>query len=143
MNHRLWWFVGGGVVVTLVVIGVVWYMASRPAMSPAVDTSLSDENTLPVPADQPIINQPVPPSTGNVTIVYGTATPEQELEYLKNATVETPPDTDGDGLSDGLEPLYGTDVNNPDTDGDGYKDGAEVNGGYNPLGGGRGIKVFN
>lgn len=44
-------------------------------------------------------------------------------------------DTDGDGLSDYEEiKIYGTDPLNPDTDGDGYTDGEEVNNGYNPLG---------
>jgi len=55
---------------------------------------------------------------------------------------ETPPadeiatdvDTDGDGLTDDQEAIYGTDPMNPDTDGDGYLDGDEVAGGYNPNG---------
>ncbi|MFA4872549.1 MAG: PsbP-related protein [Patescibacteria group bacterium] len=42
-------------------------------------------------------------------------------------------DSDGDGLDDKSEKLYGTDLNNTDTDGDGYQDGAEINNGYNPL----------
>lgn len=35
-------------------------------------------------------------------------------------------DTDGDGLTDGVEASLGTDANNPDTDGDGIEDGTEV-----------------
>lgn len=42
-------------------------------------------------------------------------------------------DTDGDGLPDSVEAIYGTDPNNPDTDGDGYSDGAEVRTGHDPL----------
>ena len=42
-------------------------------------------------------------------------------------------DTDGDGLPDSVEAIYGTDPNNPDTDGDGYNDGAEVRTGHDPL----------
>lgn len=42
-------------------------------------------------------------------------------------------DSDGDGLSNEEERLYGTDPFNKDTDGDGYSDGVEVKGGYNPL----------
>ncbi|HMO79079.1 MAG TPA: hypothetical protein PJ997_01540 [Candidatus Paceibacterota bacterium] len=42
-------------------------------------------------------------------------------------------DTDGDGLFDWEEVLWGTDPNNPDTDGDGTKDGDEVKLGRNPL----------
>jgi protein-disulfide isomerase len=43
-------------------------------------------------------------------------------------------DTDGDGLSDAQEKVYGTDPNKTDTDGDGYSDGEEVKNGYNPTG---------
>lgn len=43
------------------------------------------------------------------------------------------PDSDGDGLPDAVEALYGTDPNNPDTDGDGFADGEEVRAGYDPL----------
>ena len=39
--------------------------------------------------------------------------------HLINADVI---DTDGDGLSDNLESLYGTNPYNPDTDGDGEND---------------------
>ncbi|MFN3196913.1 MAG: lectin-like protein [Bradymonadia bacterium] len=42
-------------------------------------------------------------------------------------------DTDGDGLSDALEALLGTDVDNPDTDGDSVPDGLEFNAGTDPL----------
>lgn len=42
-------------------------------------------------------------------------------------------DSDSDGLDDGREIIYGTDINNPDTDKDGYQDGQEVDAGYSPL----------
>jgi hypothetical protein len=42
-------------------------------------------------------------------------------------------DTDGDGLLDWQEALWGTDPNNPDTDGDGTRDGQEVAEGRDPL----------
>jgi hypothetical protein len=43
-------------------------------------------------------------------------------------------DTDGDGIGDFAESLYGTDPNNPDSDGDGFADGWEVSKGWNPNG---------
>jgi len=43
------------------------------------------------------------------------------------------PDTDGDGLSDALERLIGTDPNTFDTDGDGFGDGFELMHGSDPL----------
>ena len=42
-------------------------------------------------------------------------------------------DSDGDGLKDSEEAIYGTNPNNPDTDGGGATDGAEVAAGINPL----------
>lgn len=52
------------------------------------------------------------------------------------------PDTDNDGLTDYEEVcIYGTDPLNPDTDGDGYLDGEEVEAGYNPLGPGRLLEI--
>ncbi len=48
-------------------------------------------------------------------------------ERLKTA------DTDGDGLEDWEEALWGTDPNNPDTDGDGAGDNDEVRAGRDPL----------
>lgn len=46
-------------------------------------------------------------------------------------------DTDGDGLTDEQEIVYGTDINKADTDDDGYNDKQEIDGGYNPLGSGK------
>ncbi|MFH1611673.1 MAG: Ig-like domain-containing protein [bacterium] len=42
-------------------------------------------------------------------------------------------DSDGDGVSDLTEAIYGTDINNPDSDGDGYLDGVEIQNAYDPL----------
>lgn len=42
-------------------------------------------------------------------------------------------DSDGDGLNDRLELLFGSNPNAVDTDGDGYRDGIEVSSGYSPT----------
>ncbi len=51
----------------------------------------------------------------------------------KYATSNANIDTDGDGLLDWEEAMWGTDFKNPDTDGDGTSDGAEVALGRDPL----------
>jgi len=42
-------------------------------------------------------------------------------------------DADGDGLSNGDEVRWGTNLSSPDSDGDGFKDGEEVRAGHNPT----------
>jgi hypothetical protein len=46
-------------------------------------------------------------------------------------------DTDGDGLTDTEEAVFGTDPMKRDSDGDGYDDLAEIKNGYNPAGQGK------
>jgi hypothetical protein len=48
---------------------------------------------------------------------------------------ETFSDSDGDGLADAVEVVYGTSPSDPDSDNDGVTDGAEVEHGTNPLDG--------
>jgi len=49
-----------------------------------------------------------------------------ETNNTRMVSVITTLDTDGDGLLDGDEQLWGTSTNSPDTDGDGLSDGDEV-----------------
>ena len=69
---------------------------------------------------------------------YGLPTPNSQaagfwLDDMR-AIAFTPPDTDGDGLSDYEEVAYlGTDPDDPDSDGDGVNDGDEVTFGTDPL----------
>jgi hypothetical protein len=61
--------------------------------------------------------------------------PEMDEEPVEVVPVTFPgKDTDGDGLTDKEETLYGTDFRNPDTDGDTFLDGNEVFHRYDPLG---------
>lgn len=64
--------------------------------------------------------------------------PEPAASGTESLGIPPPPegstgDSDGDGLSDNEEILYGTDPQNSDTDGDGYSDGEEVKNGHDPL----------
>ncbi|MCD4705431.1 hypothetical protein K8R66_05140 [bacterium] len=60
-----------------------------------------------------------------------------EFMILEKEQIIEEKDSDGDGLSDQLEKLFGLDPLNNDSDGDGYLDGEEIENGYNPLGEGK------
>ncbi|MCC6220197.1 MAG: hypothetical protein IT291_03040 [Deltaproteobacteria bacterium] len=52
-------------------------------------------------------------------------------------------DSDGDGLSDAEEAVYGTDIRDSDSDDDGTSDGQEVTNGSNPLDPGSDLPILN
>jgi hypothetical protein len=56
-----------------------------------------------------------------------------EIEKFGSLNYDLNSDTDGDGVSNGLEFSAGTNPNLKDTDGDGIWDGVELNAGSNPL----------
>ena len=66
--------------------------------------------------------------------------PADFLDYL-NAQFGTV-DSDGDGITDEVELMIGTDPHKFDTDGDGIGDGAEIRSGSNPLGPGNFADFF-
>jgi hypothetical protein len=61
---------------------------------------------------------------------------EEPIEEDEEEKLAVSLDTDGDGLTDVEEIIFGTSPTNPDTDGDSYRDGAEVIAGFNPTVGG-------
>jgi len=65
-----------------------------------------------------------------------------EISYQNNEIIQTGSsiltiDSDGDGLTDDVEKMIGTDPASKDTDADSYSDYTEYASGYNPLGGGK------
>ena len=70
---------------------------------------------------------PAAPTTAAPTTAAATTTLAPSTTTTTTTTTAAPAvDTDGDGLLDGDEALYGADPANPDTDGDAIDDGAEV-----------------
>ncbi|MCK5490609.1 MAG: hypothetical protein KAI67_02085 [Candidatus Pacebacteria bacterium] len=55
------------------------------------------------------------------------------MKSAMSSSLSSSVDSDGDGLTDDMELMFKTDINNPDTDGDGFTDGDEIDGGYDPL----------
>lgn len=57
----------------------------------------------------------------------------QQAQTGGQQVVDPTADSDGDGLNNADEAIWGTDPKNPDTDGDGFKDGEEVTNNHNPT----------
>lgn len=110
---------------------------SRPPEIPLSEfepaTVVSPESSVPVASPTPPIEQeatpPIPP-----LIPSPTPTPAPSpTQPVGPITYTATTDSDGDGLTDSEEDIYGTNRLMSDTDGDGYPDGAEVRAGYSPL----------
>jgi hypothetical protein len=103
------------------------------APTPAID---SDGDRLSNTLENTLGTNPFVPDTD-----YGGMLDGDEFDLGRNplnpaddtSSSSGPGDLDGDGLSDALEALMGTNPNNPDTDGGGVHDGMEVARSSNPL----------
>ena len=60
-----------------------------------------------------------------------------EINPIEPVEFNVGSDSDGDGLTDKEENIFGSDANNSDGDGDGYTDLSEIMNLYNPAGGGK------
>jgi len=79
------------------------------------------------------------PLVGKDTNLKVVAAQENMVLNDEDTLIQTGPvafmiDSDGDGLSDDMEKLLGTDPNKSDSDDDGYNDGDELRSGHDPLG---------
>lgn len=104
------------------------------------------------------------PLNPNLNINFNNLPATQTNQQVEEQTPAVPLDSDNDGLSDDQEAQLGTDPRNPDTDGDRlfdreevevyktdplnkdtdgdtYEDGSEVQGGYDPKGPGKLIRI--
>ncbi|MEA3272189.1 MAG: hypothetical protein U9P90_00805 [Patescibacteria group bacterium] len=109
-----------GVILVVVSGGVIYFFLNRPDEPPII---IKDSPKVVTPPS--IGEEDEEPETA-------TSTPE-EPEEEGPEIIEI--DTDGDGLTDVEERVYGSDITDPDTDGDGHLDGHEVFHLYNPAGG--------
>ena len=69
---------------------------------------------------------------GSITANAGKAVYHSPLEVTSGGDASNDLDTDGDGLKDWQEALWGTDKNDKDSDRDGVKDGEEIEKGRDP-----------
>lgn len=135
----------GGVLALVVIVLIVWYTMSRSAVQPdrGEAAALNQTSTVPVAVTTNDVAAPLLPSSPDQPALADQPVLREEVSAtVTDADMPIAPDQDHDGLSDAEEKLYGTNQAKPDTDGDGYSDGQEVAGGYNPLGPGKGIKLF-
>lgn len=74
-------------------------------------------------------------SINNSTTISAITSPDDQGSGTDKGFLSSPlnKDSDGDGMPDRDEIIFGTDPNNKDTDGDGYIDGEELASGHDPL----------
>jgi len=131
---------GSGIRKKLIMAGIAIFIltASGAAIYFFVLPKLNQTAQIPTPPKEeniptaPSINEEIPEETVATTTpedLSATSTIPVEEEGIHNGL-----DSDGDGLTDAEEDVYGAVVSNPDTDIDGFLDGHEVFHLYNPAG---------
>lgn len=123
--------IGGAVfLVALSVLLYIYLIKNKPSspVAPQEETPLSEtsikEESLPKADEE---SGPVIPVEEEI------ATTTEEAE-TGSSGLSAGDDSDGDGLTDKEENLFGSDINKADSDGDGYNDKSEVIGLYDPTG---------
>ncbi len=125
------------VVVSLVVLGIAYYMQNR------VDNTVVDEITTDVenidtivPVETPVLNPVTPVITEPIIDSDGDGLLDKD--EIRFGTDPKMSDTDLDGLTDRQEvQIHMTDPLQKDTDGDSFSDGEEVRNFFNPNGPGK------
>ena len=125
----------------LVVIAVLFYLAYRFLIVPAMKTNIpaadgDTKTTTSTPVTE-TVSVPVTAEIATATIAVATATPTTTTSVVEKLNLPAVTDTDNDGLSDMAETLLGTNPQAADSDNDGYSDKQEILSGYNPSGAGK------
>jgi hypothetical protein len=106
-------------------------------LPPAEATKLAGKSVvLELTSTTDKINEAVAVDVPSPTISFNDASAllAPDLGIGSGPAADLTKDTDGDGLTDVEEALYGTDSSKADSDGDGFSDKTEIDGGYNPNG---------
>lgn len=137
-------------VVIILAVGVLgfagWYGYSFFAGRGSTVTPTNPVNSQPttpiIPDNEPTTAPPVIPTNQQPTTLDSDGDGLTDAQEELYGTDPMNSDTDGDGMTDRDEArVFKTDPTNPDTDADGYSDGEEVRNGYDPKGPGRLLEV--
>jgi len=133
----------GGIILMVVSVIVLYYFLFISPNKQNVPVKVETPKEEKVTEDQ---TQPEVKEEEAVEVVEPTEEATTTIEIIAEATstedivvIEEPEetngmaDTDGDGLTNKEEILFGTDINDEDTDGDGYSDLSEVLNLYDPI----------
>lgn len=121
--------IGGIFIVSFIGAAIYFYVLPAFKKSPVIPAPPKEDGVIPV---APSITEEIPEEEAATTTIEdlsATSTIPIEEEGVHSGL-----DSDGDGLTDVEEEVFGSMVSNPDTDHDGFLDGHEVFHLYNPAG---------